>query len=102
MCELDHKEDWALKNWCLQTVVLEKTFESLLDSKVVKPVNPKGKQSWMFIGGTDAEAEGSAVWPPDVKSQVIRKDPNAGEDWGEKEKGAIEDKIIGWHHWLNG
>ena len=102
MWELGHDEGCVLKNWCLQTVVLEKTFESLLDSKVVKPVNPKGNQSWIFIGGTDAAAEASAVWPPDVKSRHIRKDPIAGEDWGEKEKGAIEDKIIGWRHWLNG
>ena len=100
MWELGNDEGCV--NWCLQTVVLEKTFESLLDSKVVKTVSPKGNQSWIFIGGTDAEAEASALWPPDVKSRLIRKYPNAGEDWGEKEKGTIEDKIFGWHHWLNG
>ena len=80
MWELDHKEDWALKNWCFWTVVLEKTLESPLDSKEIKPVNPKGNQPWTYIGRTDAEAEAPIIWPSDVKSQLIRKDPDAGKD----------------------
>ena len=81
--------------------VLE-TFESPLDSKEIKPVNPKGNQSWIFIGRTDAEVEAPILWPSDVKSWLIRKDPNAGKDWGQMEKGATEDEMIGWYHWLNG
>ena len=80
--ELDHKEVWALKNWRFWTVLLEETLESPLDCKKIKPVNPKGNQSWIFIGRTDAEAEAPILWPPDVKSQLIRKDPDAGKDWG--------------------
>ena len=99
--ELGYKESWVLKNWCFWTVVLEKTFESPLDSKEIKPVNPKEKQSWIFIGRTDAEAEAPILWLPDANSQLIRKDPNAGKDWGQEEKGVTEDKIVGWHHWLN-
>ena len=101
MWQLDHKEGWALKNSWFRTVVLEKTLKSPLDSKEMKSVNPKGNQPWIFIGRTDAEAEAPILWPPDVKSQLIRKDPTAGKDWGQEEKGVTEDKIVGWHHWLN-
>ena len=100
MWELDHKEGWGLKNWCFWTVVLEKILESALDSKEIKPVNPKGNQSWMFIGWTDAEA--TILWPPDVKSQLIEKDSDFGEDWKKEEKGAAEGEMVGWHHQLNG
>ena len=102
MWELDHKKGWALKNWCFWTVVLEKTLESPLDFKEIKPINPKGNQSWIFIGRTDAEAEASLLWPPDMKSWFIRKDPGAGKDWRLEEKGMTEDEMVGWHHWLNG
>ena len=83
--------------------MLEKTFGSPLDYKGIKPVNPKGNQSWIFIGRTDAEAEASTLhlWPPDEKSGIIRKDPDAGKDWRQEEKGMTEDKMLGWHHWLN-
>ena len=100
-CKLDHKESWALKNWCFLSVVLEKTLESPLDCKEIKPVYPEGNQSWIFIGKTDAEAETSILWPPDVKSWLIWKDPNAGKDW-KREKGMTEYEMVGWHHWLNG
>ena len=100
MWELDDKEGWAPMNWCFQIVVLEKTFESPLDSKEVKPVNPKGNQLWLFIGRTDTEA--LILWPPDVKSPLIGKDPDAGKDWGQEEKGATEDEMVGWHHQING
>ena len=99
MWELDHKEGWAPKNWCFWTVVLEKTLESPLDCKEIQPVHPKGNQSWIFIGRTEAEAP--ILWPPDVKSWLIRKDPDAGKDLGQK-KGKTEDEMVGWHHWLNG
>ena len=102
MWELDQKEGWAPKNWSFQTVVLEKTLESPLDSKAIKPVNPKGNQLWVFIGRTDAEAEAPILWPPEAKSWFIRKDLNAGKDWGQEEKGVTEDEIVGWHYWLNG
>ena len=98
--ELDHKEDWVQKNWCFLTVVLEKTLESSLDSKEIKPVSPKGNQSWIFIGRTDAEVP--ILWPPDVKSQLTGKDPDAGKDWRQEEKGTTENEMAGWHHWLNG
>ena len=101
MWELDHKEGWALKNWYFQTVVLAKTLKSPLDSKEIKPLNPKGNLPWIFIGGTDAEAETPILWPPDVKSKLIGKDPDAGKDWGQKDKGATEDEMVGWHHWVN-
>ena len=81
MCELDHKEGWVPKNWCFWNVALEKTLESLLNCQEIKPVNPKGNQPWIFIGRTDAEAEAPLLWPPDVKSQLIGKDPDAGKDW---------------------
>ena len=99
--ELDHKESWALKNSCFWTVVLEKTFESPLDCKEIQAVHPKGNQSWMFIGRTDAEAETPILWPPDVKSWFIWKDPDAGKDW-RREKGTTEDEMVGWHHQLDG
>ena len=98
--ELDHKESWAPKNWCFWTVVLEKTLESPLDSKDIKPVSPKGNQSWMFIGRTDAETEAPILWPPDGKSWFIGKDPDVEEDWRREEKGMTEDEMVGWHHWL--
>ena len=91
MWEFNHKEDWAPKNWCFWTVVLEKTLESPLDSKEIKPVHPKGNQPWIFIRRTDAEAETPILCPPDSKSQLIWKDPDAGKDWRQKEKGMTED-----------
>ena len=108
LCEFDHKESWVLKNWCFWTVVLENTFESPLDCKEIKPVNPpgtgnpKGNQSWIFIGRTDAEAEAPILWPSDVKNWLIGKVPGAGKDWRREEKGTTEDGIVGWHHWLDG
>ena len=102
MWELDHREGWAQKNWCFQTVVLEKTLESPLDCKETKPVNPKGNQAWISTGRTDAEAEAPKLWPPDVRSRLTGKDSDAGKDWGQEEKGATEDEVVGWHHWLNG
>ena len=87
MWELDHKEGWALKNWCFLTVVLEKTIESPLDCKEMKPVNPKGNQPWIFIGGTDAEAEASILWSPEAKNWLIGKDPDAGKDWRQRKRG---------------
>ena len=101
-CELDHKEGWALKNSFFQTVVLEKTLGSHLDSKEIKQVSPKGNQPWIFNGSTDAEAEAPVLWPPDVKSWLTGKNPDAGNDWGQEEKGATEDEMVGWHHRLNG
>ena len=94
MWELDYKESWVPKNWCFWTVMLEKTLESLLDYKEMKPVNPKGNQSWIFIGRTDAEAETPILWPPDAKSGLIRKDPDAGKDWRWAEKGTTEDEMV--------
>ena len=101
MWELDYKESWALKNWCFWTVVLEKTLESPLDCKEIQPVHPKGDQSWVFVGRTDVEAETPVLWPPDVKSWLIWKDPDAGKDW-RQEKRMTEDEMVGWHHWLGG
>ena len=101
MWELDYKESWMLKNWCFWTVVLEKTFESPLDCKEIQPVHPKGDQSWVFIGRTDVEAETPILWPPDVKSWLIWKDPDAGKDWRWKEKGKTEEEMVEWHHQLN-
>ena len=91
-----------LKNWCFWTVVLEKTLESPLDCKKIQPVHPKGDQSWVFIGRTDVEAETPILWPPDAKSRLIWKDPDAGKDWRQEEKGTTEDEMVGWHHWPNG
>ena len=102
MWELDHKEGWAPKNWCFWTVVLQKTLQSPLDCKEIQPVNPKGYQPWIFIGRTDVEAEAPILQPPDGKSQLIRKDPDAGKDWSQEEKGITEDEMAGWHHQLNG
>ena len=105
MWQLDHKESWASQNWCFWTVVLEKTLESPLDCKEIKPVNPKGTQPRIYIGRTDVEAEAPILRPPgvkDLKSWLIGKDPDAGKDWKQEEKGAIEDEMIGWHHRLNG
>ena len=102
MCELNYKENWALKNWCFWTVVLEKTVESPLDCKEIQLVHPEGDQSWVFIGRTDAEVETPILWPPDAKSWLLWKDPDAGKDWGQKEKGMTENEIVGWHHRLNG
>ena len=99
MWELDYKESWALKNWCFWTVVLEKTLESLLDCKEIQLVRPKGDQSWVFTGRTDAEAETPILWPPDAKSWLTWKDPDAGKDWGQEEKGMTQDEMVGWHHW---
>ena len=101
-CELNHKEGWVPKNWCFQTVVLEKTLESLLGSKEIKPGIPKGNQPWIFLGRTDAEAEAPILWPPDAKSWLIGKDPDTGKYWRQEEKGMTEDDMVGWHHWLNG
>ena len=100
--QLDYKESWALKNWHFWTVVLEKTLESLLDCKEIQPVHPKGNQSWVFIGRTDAKAETPTLWPPDVKNWLIWKDPDAGKDWRQEEKGTTEDEMVGWHHRLSG
>ena len=102
MWELDCEESWALKNWCFWTVVLAKTLESPVDCKEIQPVHSKGDQSWVFIGRTDFEAETLILWPPDVKSWLIWKDPHAGKDWEQEEKGTTEDEMVGWHHWLNG
>ena len=102
MWELDHKEGWAPKNWCFWIVMLKKTPESRLDSKEIKPVNPKGNQPWIFIVRTDAEAKALILWPPDVKSWLIRKDPDAGKNWEQEEKGVTEDEFVGWHPQLNG
>ena len=101
MWELDYKESWALKNWCFLTVVLEKILESLWDCKDIRPVHPKGNQSWIFFGRTDAEAEAPILWPPDGKNWLIRKDPDSGKDWRQEEKWAAEDEMVGWHHRLN-
>ena len=96
-------ESWTVKkNWCFWTVVLEKTLESPLDCKEIQPVHPKGDQSWVLIGRTDAEAETPILWPPDMKNWLIGKDPDAGRDWGQEEKGMTEDEMAGWHHRLNG
>jgi len=100
MWELDHKEGWGLKNWCFWTVVLEKTFESLSGSKEIKSVNPKGNQPWIFIWRTDAEVEAPTLWPPDVKSWVVEKYPDAGKDWGWEEKARM--RWVGWPHRFNG
>ena len=102
MWELDSKESWVLNNWCFWTVVLEKTRESPLDCKEIQPVHPKGDQSWVFIGRTDAEAETPVLWPSHAKSWLIGKDPDAGKDWKQEEKGMTEDEMVGWHHQLNG
>ena len=98
MWELDYKESWVPKNWCFWTVVLEKTLESPLDSKEIQSVHPKGDQSWVFIGRTDAEAETPILWLPDAKNWFLGKDPDAGKDWRREVKGTREDEMVGWHH----
>ena len=103
MWELDPKEVWALKNWCSWTVMLDKTLASSLDCKEIKPINPKGNQSWVFIERTDAETEAPILWLPDAKNRLTGKDPDASmEDWRQEEKGKAEDEMVGWHHQLNG
>ena len=102
MWQLDYKESWVLKNWCFWTVVLEKTLESPLDCREIQPVHPKGDQSWVFTERTDVEAETQILWPPDVKSCLIWKDPDAVKDLTQEEKLMTEDEVVGWHHWLNG
>ena len=98
MWQLDHKEGWVQTNWCYQITMLEKTLERPLDCKEIKSVNPKGSQSWIFIGRTDAEANAPILWPPDVKSRLTGKAPDAGKDWRQKDKGVTEDEMVGWHH----
>ena len=102
MWDLVYKESWASKNWCFWTMVLEKTFESPLKCKDIQPVHPKGDQSWICIGRTDAEGEVPKLWPPDAKDWLIGKDSNAGKDWRQEEKGTTEDEMVGWHHRLKG
>ena len=102
MWELDCEESWVPKNWCFWTVVLEKTLQSPLDYKEIHPLHPKGDQTWVFIGSTDVEAETPIRWPPHVKSWCNGKDPDAGRDWGQEEKGTTEDEMAGWHHQLDG
>ena len=102
MWELDCEESWAQKNCCFGTVVLEKTLESPLDCKEIQPVPPKGYQSWVFTGRTDAESGTPVLWPPDAKSWLTGKDPDAGRDWGQEEKGTTEDEMAGWHQQLDG
>ena len=103
MWELDHKEEgWVPKNWCFWIMVLEITHESPLDCKEIKLVNPKGKQPWIFIGRTHAEGEAPILWSFDAKSRLTGKDLDAGKDWGQEKKGATEDEMDGWHHWLSG
>ena len=102
MWELDYKESWVPKNWCFWTVVLKKTLESPLDCKEIQPAHPKGDESWVFIERTDVEAETLILWPSDVKNWLIWKDPDAGNDWRQEEKGTTEHEMVGWHHRLNG
>ena len=102
MWELDYKESWALKKWCFWTVVLEKTLENSLECKEIQPVHSKVDQSWVFIGRTDVEDEPPILWPSDAKSWLIGKNPDAGKDWGQEEKGTTEDEMVGWYHRLDG
>ena len=102
MWELDHKESWMPKNWCFWIVVLEKTLDSPLDSKEIKPVNPKMNWPWMCIGRTDAKNEAPILWPPDARNWLTRKDSDVWNDWKQKEKRVTEDEMFGWHHWLSG
>ena len=102
MWDLDYEESWAQNNSCFWTVVLEKNLESPLDGKEIQPVHPKVDQSWLFIERTDAEAETPILWPPHSKGWLVGKDPDAGRDWGQEEKGTTEDEMAGWHHQLNG
>ena len=96
-----YDESWVPKNLCFRTLVLEETLESPLNCKEIQPVNPKENQSWIFIGKIDAEAEAPILWPPIAKNWLTGKDPVAGKDWRQKEKGTTEDQIVGWHHWLD-
>ena len=100
--ELYYKENWAPENWCFWTVVLEKTLASPLDCKEIQPVHLKGDQSWVFIGRTDAKAEAPILWPLDLKSWLIGKDPDSGTDRRQEDKGTTEDEMVGWHHWIDG
>ena len=100
--EQDNKKGWVLKNWSLWTMVLQKTLESPLDNKKIKTVNAKGNQPWIFTGRTDAKAKAPTLWPPDVKNWLLGKHPDAGKDWRQEEKGITEDKMVGWHNWLDG
>ena len=102
MWEFGHKGSWVTRNWCFWTVVLEMTPENPLDCKEIHPVHPKGDQSWIFIGRTDAEVEALVLWPPDAKNWLIGKDPDAEKDWRQEKKGTIEDEMFGCHHWCNG
>ena len=102
MWELDYKESWGMKNWCFWTVVLERTLESPLNCKEIQLVNPKENRSWIFIGRTDAEAETPILWPPDAKNWLFGKDPDAGQDWKQENKGMTEDEMVGCNHRLNG
>ena len=102
MWELDYEENWAPKNWCFWIVVLEKTLESPLDCKEIQPVHSKGDQPWVFFGRTDAKGETPVLWPPHAKIWLIGKDPDAGRDWGQEEKGMTQDEMAGWHHGLDG
>ena len=102
MWDLDYKESCAVKYWCFWTLESEKSLVSPLGCKKIQPVQPKGDQPWVFIGRTDVEAESPLFWPPDAKSWLIWKDPDAGKDWGQEEKGMTEDEMVRWHHWLNG
>ena len=101
MWELDQKEGWEPKNWCFWTLVLKKSLEGPWDCTEIKPVNSKGNQSWIFIGRTDVESEALILWPPDAKSQLIRKDSDTGKDWRQEKKVMTEDKMVGCHDWLN-
>ena len=101
MWELEYEESWVPKNWCFLTVVLEKTLESPLDCNEIKTVNPKGNQFWIYIGRADAESEAPIIWPPDANNWLIGKDPDAGKDWGQEEKGMTEDEMVEWHQWLD-
>ena len=101
-CENWTEESWVPKNWCFWAVILEKTLESPLDCKEIQPVHPEGDQSWVFFGRTDAKAETPILQLPDAKSWLIGKDPDAGKDWGQEEKGTTEDEMVGWHHRLDG
>ena len=102
MWELDYKESWLPKNWCFWTVVLENTLENPLDWREIKPVNPKGNQSWIFFGRTDANTETPILWPPGTKKWLIWKDPDAGKVWRQEEKWMTEDEMVGWHHQFDG
>ena len=102
MRELDYKESWVSKNWCFWTMVLEKTLESPLDCKEIPPVRPKGKQPWIFIERTDAEAETPILWPPDVKKWLNGKNPDPGKDWRQEEKGTTEDEMVSPTQWTWG